>query len=120
MIRKTINWNLFSIINLIVIIYCSFFIVPGTSEIPSIIPHIDKIGHFLLYASQALGIKMTLFNSNFKNYNRLTLIICFFIGLLIEVLQPILTMNRLFDFFDILANIVGATLTISILKPIKK
>tara|TARA_B100001741_G_scaffold49996_1_gene37821 strand:- start:269 stop:637 length:369 start_codon:yes stop_codon:yes gene_type:complete len=119
MTQKKINWKIFTLVNFLIIIYCSFFLIPGSDEIAPIVPHIDKIGHFILYGNQAIGLKMTLINMNHKNSGISSLMICFILGLLIEILQPILTYNRVFDLFDILANIVGAIMTISILKLIK-
>tara|TARA_B100001057_G_C22706447_1_gene893943 strand:+ start:302 stop:670 length:369 start_codon:yes stop_codon:yes gene_type:complete len=119
MIQKKIKWKIISTLNFLVIIYCSFFLIPGSDEIPPIIPHIDKIGHFILYGSQAIALKLTFINMNLKSSGISSLMICFILGLLIEILQPVLTNNRVFDLFDILANIAGAISTISILKLIK-
>ena len=119
MTQKKINWKIFTVVNFLIIIYCSFFLIPGSDEIAPIVPHIDKIGHFILYGTQAIGLKMTLINMNRKNSGILSLMICFILGLLIEIFQPILTYNRVFDLFDILANIAGVIMTISIFKLIK-
>ena len=119
MIQKKIKWKIISTVNFLVIIYCSFFLIPGSDEIQPIIPHIDKIGHFILYGSQAIALKLTFINMNLKSSGISSLMICFILGLLIEILQPVLTYNRVFDLFDILANITGAISTISILKLIK-
>ena len=119
MIQKKIKWKIISTVNFLVIIYCSFFLIPGSDETPPIIPHIDKIGHFILYGSQAIVLKKTFINMNLKSSGISSLMICFILGLLIEILQPVLTYNRVFDLFDILANITGAISTISILKLIK-
>ena len=119
MTQKKINWKIFTVVNFLIIIYCSFFLIPGSDEIAPIVPHIDKIGHFILYGTQAIGLKMTLINMNRKNSGISSLMICFILGLLIEIFQPILTYNRVFDLFDILANIAGVIMTISIFKLIK-
>ena len=119
MIQKKIKWKIISTVNFLVIIYCSFFLIPGSDEIPTIMPHMDKIGHFILYGSQAIALKLTFINMNLKSSGISSLMICFILGLLIEILQPVLTYNRVFDLFDILANITGAISTISILKLIK-
>ena len=119
MIQKKIKWKIFSLVNFLIIIYCSFFLIPGSDEIQPIIPHIDKIGHFILYGSQAIVLKKTFINMNLKSSGISSLMICFILGLLIAILQPVLTYNRVFDLFDILANITGAISTISILKLIK-
>tara|TARA_B100000780_G_scaffold63733_2_gene41552 strand:- start:1240 stop:1617 length:378 start_codon:yes stop_codon:yes gene_type:complete len=109
---ENFNWQFISAINLILIIYLSFFIVPGSPDIPGFIPHVDKIGHFTLYGFQAISLSMYLRKYIFKNLNTIIFIICFIIGLSIECLQPVLTNNRIFDYFDILANLTGVLISL--------
>ena len=122
---ENINWKFISVLNLIVIIYLSFFILPGSDEIPPIIPHLDKIGHFILYGFQALSLFMLLKQHNFIKPNIVVTITCFIIGTIIEYLQPVLTSNRVFDFFDIIANLTGVltsliVITLILLKTVKR
>jgi len=113
---ESFNWQFISVINLTLIIYLSFFIIPGSPDIPGFIPHADKIGHFVLYGFQALSLSMYFRKYFFKNPNTIVFTICFIIGLVIEYLQPVLTNNRVFDFFDILANLTGVLISLIILK----
>ena len=113
---ENINWKFISVLNLIVIIYLSFFILPGSDEIPPIIPHLDKIGHFILYGFQALSLFMLLKQHNFIKPNIVVTITCFIIGTIIEYLQPVLTSNRVFDFFDIIANLTGVLTSLIVIK----
>lgn len=117
---ENLNWKFISVINLILIIYLSFFIVPGSSDIPGFIPHADKLGHFILYGFQAISLSMYLKKHVDKNLNSSIFIICFIIGLVIEYLQPVLTNNRVFDYFDILANLLGVVLSLVILNRLIK
>ena len=112
---ENLNWKFISTINLILIIYLSFFIVPGNPNIPGFIPHLDKIGHFVLYGFQAISLSMYLRKHIFKNLNTIILIICFIVGLVIEYLQPVLTNDRIFDYFDIIANFTGVLTSLVLL-----
>ncbi len=112
---ENLNWKFISTINLILIIYLSFFIVPGNPNIPGFIPHLDKIGHFVLYGFQAISLSMYLRKHIFKNLNTIILIICFIVGLIIEYLQPVLTNDRIFDYFDIIANFTGVLTSLVLL-----
>ena len=112
---ENFNWQFISAINLILIIYLSFFIVPGNPNIPGFIPHLDKIGHFVLYGFQAISLSMYLRKHIFKNLNTIILIICFIVGLVIEYLQPVLTNDRIFDYFDIIANFTGVLTSLVLL-----
>jgi len=113
---ENINWQLISLLNLVLIIYLSFFIIPGSDDFPPIIAHVDKIGHFILYGFQAVSLSMHFRKYFFKNPNTIVFTICFLIGLIIEYLQPVLTNNRVFDFLDILANLTGVLISLIILK----
>ena len=112
---ENLNWKFISTINLILIIYLSFFIVPGNPNTPGFIPHLDKIGHFVLYGFQAISLSMYLRKHIFKNLNTIILIICFIVGLVIEYLQPVLTNDRIFDYFDIIANFTGVLTSLVLL-----
>jgi len=116
----SLNWGFISGTNFVLIIYLSFFLVPGSSDMPGIIiPHADKFGHFFLYGFQGLSLSFYLSKYNLKNKNTLVFFICLILGILIEYLQPVLTFNRVFDLFDILANISGVLTFFSILKFLK-
>jgi VanZ family protein len=69
----------------------------------------DKIVHFIFYFIFVYFWAKSLKN---KNVNSIIIIIFFalLIGVLIEFLQVNITHNRTFDWYDILANVIG-TLT---------
>ena len=115
----SLNWGFISGTNFVLIIYLSFFLVPGSSDMPGIIPHADKFGHFFMYGFQGLSLSFYLTKFNLKNKNTLIFFICLILGILIEYLQPVLTFNRVFDLFDILANISGVLTFFYILKFLK-
>lgn len=67
----------------------------------------DKIGHFLAYFT--LGV---VWLYALKNKHKKVLIIFFLIlyGIIIEILQGVLTSNRQADFYDFIANTTGVLL----------
>lgn len=76
---------------------------------------IDKIAHMFLFGIQAWLI----LKASHKKYNKSFIIYAFYAaifsslyGVLIEVLQGLLFVNRTFDYADMLANAIGACLTI--------
>jgi len=115
---ESFDWKIISLINLILIIYLSFFSVPGSPDIPGFIPHADKIGHFILYGFQAISLSMYLKRYSYQNLNTIIFITCFIIGLIIEYLQPVLTNNRVFDYFDIIANLLGVLVSLIFIRNI--
>ena len=81
--------------------------MPGSDEFSPIIPHLDKIGHFILYGFQAVSLSMYFRKYFFENPNTIVFTICLIVGVIIEFSQPVLTNNRVFDFLDIIANLSG-------------
>jgi VanZ family protein len=77
----------------------------------------DKIGHFLAYF--ALTIVWTLFlffserlNKNLKQSLIITSVICILYGVLMEILQGVLTTYRSPDWWDVVANTSGTVFAI--------
>lgn len=75
--------------------------------------HLDKLIHFFIYVIFcSLGFLAIMeFSKNRMSHPRgllLILIIAFFYGLLIEVLQHFMPLNRMFEIWDLLANSLGA------------
>lgn len=67
----------------------------------------DKIYHFLAYAGLA-GLWITFFKSGKTKQNLwLIFIIIFLFGVLLEVLQHQININRTYDNFDLMANASG-------------
>lgn len=82
-----------------------------------VIPHFDKIAHFLSYAAVACALFLSTafakIEDGFKSLllnNKVKVLLVFFIssiiGLTIEIIQP--SFGRAFDLFDVLANSLGA------------
>ncbi len=100
-------WTLCSALWLILILYLSFYKPSDTPSEP-FFPHQDKLGHFVVY-----GLLFFLLAQSFRfHFQRLkfrseALFISLFLGLLIEVLQGILTDYRVADWKDAVANTSG-------------
>lgn len=71
----------------------------------------DKIVHFIFYF-----LFVYLWSKAFNNKkNFLILCIAISYGIIIEILQEVVTQSRNFDYFDILANTIGAVTAFFIL-----
>ena len=81
----------------------------------------DKYGHFLTYFILGLSwlnaIKNPL-HKNFINYIIIFLIICY--GIILEVLQDVLTTYRQADLLDIIANSAGVIFALILYNLMKK
>lgn len=73
------------------------------------LPFKDKVVHFMFYfvfvILWCLGLK-----EKTKNFRVKVLLVAVFYGIIIEVLQHAVTINRTADFYDVLANSLGALL----------
>jgi len=97
----------------------AFFCLVDSSEIPKVtisIENLDKLVHIFFHF--VLTILLCLFFKKlFNSYNMIkpiviSIIISFFFGIIIEILQDLFTENRHADLFDVLANLFGATLSV--------
>lgn len=90
-------WITLGVFYTVSIIVISFLPLKG----PEIISHIDKVVHFLIYFIHAFSF--------LQISKRIKTIVIWGItlGISIEILQPIIS-TRFFDYFDILANILGS------------
>jgi len=80
---------------------------PIDPEIINLFKHSDKVGHFIFYLVMAfLALSAFTHRWKFKYVSALLLSICY--GILMENLQEALKGGRIFDYFDIIANIIGA------------
>lgn len=71
----------------------------------------DKIVHFLFYLIFVILWGLTKKQSYFKiKYDLLIVLIAIVYGIIIEVLQGVLTVTRQADYYDALANSLGAFL----------
>ncbi|WP_415865501.1 VanZ family protein [Thalassobellus suaedae] len=82
----------------------------------------DKIFHFLLYSLLTfLWFNTFLFNFNYKEKKAITYaaIISIVFGIVVEVLQEILTVYRTMDIYDVMANTSGVLVTVLVIVLIK-
>ena len=97
-----ITWTVFITVASLV----SFSSVPKVKIIGN-----DKIVHFLFYLIFVILWGLTKKQSYFKiKYDLLIVLIAIVYGIIIEVLQGVLTVTRQADFYDALANSLGAFL----------
>ena len=95
-----ITWTVFVVVASLV----SFNSVPKVKVIGS-----DKLVHFLFYlifvVLWSLAKKQTCFKIK---YSLLIVVIAIVFGIIIEILQGVLTKTRQADFYDVVANSLGA------------
>ncbi len=80
------------------------------NSVPKVnIPGNDKVVHFLFYSVFVILWSFALLKSYFKlKYDFLIVVFAISYGMIIEVLQDVLTQTREADFYDVLANSLGA------------
>ena len=89
----------------------------GTTSINFILPN-DKLIHFLIYLS--LSFLWISYSSRVANYKKtmttiiMVMLLCFFYGIIIEIVQQLFIETRMADFLDIIANSVGTLLGVLI------
>ncbi|WP_394368533.1 VanZ family protein [Aegicerativicinus sediminis] len=76
----------------------------------------DKLNHIAAHAILVSLAYLTLFGRKFKSPLLLSFFFSIGYGIIIEVLQLILSSGRTFDFRDIIANIIGALLSVLFIK----
>lgn len=95
-----ITWTVFVAVASLV----SFNSVPKVKVVGS-----DKVVHFLFYLVFVIFWSLAKKQSYFKiNYSLLIVIIAIVFGIIIEILQGVLTKTRQADFYDVVANSLGA------------
>lgn len=83
----------------------------GTTSINFILPN-DKLIHFLIYLS--LSFLWISYSSRVANYKKtmttiiMVMLLCFFYGIIIEIVQEHFIPFRNLELFDVLANMIGA------------
>jgi VanZ family protein len=115
-----LKFHLYSILWAVFIALMSFY--PGR-ELPRIdfweLLAFDKFMHISCYAV----LLFLMINGTMKQYRFSTkrfkigssiFMLCFFYGILLETLQPVVMSDRIFDYFDIIANLIGCILGIFI------
>lgn len=94
-----------------------FFCLINSNELKEIsIPNFDKVihvfFHFVFTALWFLFFKKKLEGSNNFRPLVVSIVLSFFFGIIIELLQQFLTTTRTGDIFDIVANLFGAVLAV--------
>jgi VanZ family protein len=85
------------------------------------IPYFDKLGHYLMYTLfSAVLLLDTCQWSSSRRFNYIVLIIPFFFGALMEILQMTLTTTRKAELADLGANIIGVLTGIILAHAIRK
>lgn len=105
----------------VILAVVSFIHISGIPEIDY--SNTDKIFHFLAYSALAWFWFQTFYNAFKWTYYKSLLvaaIVSIIFGILIEVLQGVLTSTRLAENNDVLANVLGISLTVIILLSIRK
>ena len=75
--------------------------------------HLDKLAHIIIYLIMAFLLKRDNLDS------RSVFIFCFLMGLAIEICQGYFLPSRYFEFYDLIANIIGYFIGIGLYKLIK-
>jgi VanZ family protein len=117
--------NILSILVSLIIMYLSLAPSQTFENIPlSKIPQFDKVVHFLMY----FGLTFSIIYENRKTLKRtkdffLISLIPLFYGILMEILQGVLTVTRSASFFDAVFDEAGILVCILLwlwIKPFKK
>ena len=107
LIKRLLERNAFAIAIFLTlfITFISLVSLKGMTQIK--MENSDKIGHLLAYFLLSLSWFFALKNK-FNNFLIIILLILY--GIIIEVLQEVLTVHRQADFKDVLANSIGVIL----------
>lgn len=103
--------------NVVILVFC-LVNLSNINEVQKVaFPHIDKIVHFIFYATASFLWSWALLNKN-SNYYRLNLILVvtglIVFGLTVEFLQDILPTKRSFEWLDVVSNTAGVLVGTSI------
>lgn len=104
--------------------YSAILLLLSLVKIGPVIPRLgsdfdDKLYHAIAYIIMGFVWGVYLLHQSKRNYILISFLIGALFGIIIELLQVTLTSYRSFDFFDIIANILGLCLgliLVSILK----
>ncbi len=103
-------------VSVVVVVYTLLitllFLMPKVVLIPvkTYIPF-DKIGHTIIHLFLVFGWLLFFYRHDNKHLSiskaRLIGLLCFFYGIIIEIIQELMIPLRQADFFDVLANTIG-------------
>ena len=119
-IKKLLERNAF-FIAIFFTIFIAFISLISLKGIPAIkVSNSDKFGHLFAYFLLCLSWLYAFRNHSQKKVTIYIIIVLIIYGILIEVLQGVLTTYRQADFFDILANSSGVILAMVFYKKLIK
>ncbi len=117
-----LRFHFFTLLWAGIIILMSFY--PG-KDLPKVdfwqLLTFDKFMHIscymlLFFLMNVGGMKQYGYQIKRYRITGITFTTCIFYGILVEILQPILSEDRFFDFFDIFANTIGCIFGIFLFK----
>ncbi|HLW63581.1 MAG TPA: VanZ family protein [Flavobacterium sp.] len=113
-----LNKKLLAILwNAVILVFC-LVNLSNIDEVQKIaFPHIDKIVHFIFYATASFLWSWALLNKNSNHYKlnqALVIIGLILFGLMVEFLQDILPTKRSFEWLDVASNTAGVLVGTSI------
>ena len=102
---------------MLLVTFSSLYSFEGSSLSRFNFPHRDKVAHFIFYfVAAVLGslffVETKKEKSTLIKYLKILALSLIFFGIIIEVIQGAMTVNRSGDFFDALANSLGVILGI--------
>lgn len=104
-------------------LFVTFLLLLPGIDVPQVaVPSFDKVGHVCVFAVLVLVWLLYVLLKTEKNRTRLfwVVLIVFFYGIIIEVLQGLFFQSRTADGWDVLANSAGILLGWLIFQKIKK
>jgi hypothetical protein len=108
--------NLFKILAFIWTLLIFYLCLDDSPSVPKInFQYKDKVVHFIFYFGFVYFWTKGLKNK-FLNYRLIILFLAIIIGITIEFLQENFTIHRTFDWYDILANSIGAIASFTYVK----
>ena len=85
-----------------------FSLIPLDSNGPELIPHQDKLIHFICYGVLSYLALIAMSQGLINNLYFKAILFAILYGIGIEIAQALLNTGRYFDYFDIIANIIGS------------
>lgn len=85
-------------------------LMPFESNNAELIPYQDKWVHWIMYATMAFLLNGVLKQFKIKHRKQLiySVVLTSVYGIIMELLQAVLNTGRHFEYFDIIANIIGS------------
>ncbi|MEI6312947.1 MAG: VanZ family protein [Bacteroidota bacterium] len=93
-------------------------VIPGKDLPSSNIWQIDKVAHFILYLVFAFLLLASATNTLYKT-QWIVLACCLIYGFAIECMQGLFLPDRFFDWYDVMANSVGAIVGVGLFHLVK-